>query len=759
MNNSYLAICLTIYLMLTTFSNHVLSEESNFAFDQAIVTAEKRMESMQGLSQSVLAFTGQAIDQANIDSFIELGNYSPNVTVSKNEGFKNIISIRGVGNEANQNATANPSVSYHFDGIYVASPYSLDTDFYDLERIEVVRGPQATVFGQNATGGAINIITKEPHSNSFEAGGDVTLGDYSLIRTRGFINAPINDSMALRVSASLYQHDGFSENISLDQELDDKDSLSGRIRFLWQASDSVTIHLSAQHYNEDKNGAAQKSPLDTLSDERKLRQDSKSKYDLESSIYSFRAIWDLDPFEVNFASSYQSDEIEIRRDNDRTDINTLAPFTLMPSYFNPEIEKQDTITHELFFVSNDLLFDKIDWMAGIFYLDTEVDIEIREELDLNFDGSFEPYSVQDVLDGTAEVGFISDSKPKRESYSVYGRGTYNISDEVRLIAGLRYTEDKVNSKVNNFFGRFGTEIIKADTDKVTGRVAMEYDLSIDSMLYAFYTESFKPGGSNLTFGRESDIAPIIVNPAYDDETVQAFEIGYKADLMDGTVRFNSAVFLYQYENLQFHSADPEVFQGGVNNIPESEILGAEIEILAKLSDSLMTDFKIGLLDTEITKSYLALDNKSADAAASSLIPVYGLFSDEVQVARSTAIADVKGNELPKAPDLTVNWSLYYNRPLADWGEITTILNYQYRGDMQQRVFNLDDTDDIDSYDIFNITFSLAPNTASWELDLSVLNITDEDGVNAQFTDSFGVSATSYELIAPRQFLAKLKFEF
>ena len=759
MPNSLRPTYLTCSLLMATVGNAAVADDSNFAFDQAIVTAEKRMESMQGLSQSVLAFTGKQIEQANIDSFIELGNYSPNVTVSKNEGFKNIISIRGVGNEANQNASANPSVSYHFDGIYIASPYSLDTDFYDLERIEVVRGPQATVFGQNATGGAINIITKEPHSNDFEGGGDLTLGDYSLVRTRGFINAPINETMALRVSASLYEHDGFSENKTLDQELDDKDSISGRIRFLWQASDALTIHLSAQHYNEDKNGAAQKSPLDPLSDERELMQDSKSLYDLESNIYSFRAVWDLDPFEVNFASSYQSDEIEIRRDNDRTDIDSLPPFTIMPSYFNPEIEKQDTTTHEIFLVSNELLFDKIDWMAGIFYLDTEVDIEIREELDLNFDGTFEPYTVQDVLNFGGEVGFISDANPKRESYSVYGRGTYNVSDEVRVITGLRYTEDKVNSEVNNFFGRSGTEIIKADTDKVTGRVAVEYDLSIDSMVYAFYTESFKPGGSNLTFGREDSVAPIVVNPSYDDETVQAFEVGYKADLMDGTVRLNTALFYYQYENLQFHSADPEVFQGGVNNIPESEIWGAELELLARLSESLTTDFKIGVLDTEITKSYLALDNKSADAAAASVIPVYGLFSDEVQVARSTAIADVKGNELPKAPDLSVNWSLYYNRPLANWGELTTILNYQYRGEMQQRVFNLEGTDDIDSYDIFNITFSLVPNSAVWALDLSVLNVTHEDGVNAQFTDSFGVSATSTELIAPRQFLAKLKFEF
>ena len=130
--------------------------------EDVIVTAEKRSESVQDISQSVTAITEDDLDAKNINSFVDLSAIVPGVTVAKNEGYKTVISIRGVGNETNQNAIAAPSVAYHMDGIFIASPFSLQTDFIDVERIEVLRGPQGTLFGQNSTGGAINVISKKP---------------------------------------------------------------------------------------------------------------------------------------------------------------------------------------------------------------------------------------------------------------------------------------------------------------------------------------------------------------------------------------------------------------------------------------------------------------------------------------------------------------------------------------------------------------------------------------------------------------------
>ena len=130
--------------------------------EEVVVTAEKRSESLQDISQAVTALTESDIEEKNIESFVDLSAIVPGVTVAKNEGYKTIISIRGVGNETNQNAIAAPSVAFHMDGVFIASPFAISTDFLDVERLEVIRGPQGTLFGQNSTGGAINLISKTP---------------------------------------------------------------------------------------------------------------------------------------------------------------------------------------------------------------------------------------------------------------------------------------------------------------------------------------------------------------------------------------------------------------------------------------------------------------------------------------------------------------------------------------------------------------------------------------------------------------------
>ena len=156
-------------------------------FEEVLVTAEKRTESLQDLSQAVTALSAEDVENRQLSSFVDLSAIAPGVNVAKNEGFKTVITIRGIGNEANQNAIANPSVSYHLDGVYVASPFALQTDFLDLERVEVLRGPQGTLFDQNSTGGGINVITKAPTFDDFYGTADLALGEYSLIRARAAI--------------------------------------------------------------------------------------------------------------------------------------------------------------------------------------------------------------------------------------------------------------------------------------------------------------------------------------------------------------------------------------------------------------------------------------------------------------------------------------------------------------------------------------------------------------------------------------------
>jgi iron complex outermembrane receptor protein len=737
-----------------------LAAQDGPVFEEVLVTAEKRTESLQNLSQAVTALTAEDVENRQLSSFVDLSAIAPGVNVAKNEGFKTVITIRGIGNEANQNAIANPSVSYHLDGVYVASPFALQTDFLDLERIEVLRGPQGTLFGQNSTGGGINVITKAPTFDEVYGSADLTLGEYSQVKARAAVNLPLSDSLAARISVMSNKHDGFSDNVANGQDLDDADSISARAKVLYQPSDTFSATLTAQVFDEEVNGQAQKGIYDPTPGARKLAQDSLSSYELESQLYSLTLEWDLGAVTLKSLTSYQNDDIAIQRDNDRHDYRTLPPYFLLQSYFDPETNEQKTTTQEFNLISNEPAFGRLDWVAGIFYLDTEVDISILERLDFGFDGVFDPFTLDDIYAYGGDVGFISDSKPERESISLYGQGTWSLTERSRLIGGLRYTEDEVYSAVTNFYGREGTEILEIESEKVTGRLALEVDLGDATMLYASYTRGFKPGGSNLTFGREAVVSPIVVLPVFEEETIDAYELGLKTDLADGRVRLNGAAFFYTYDNLQYQATDPEVFQGGVGNIPESEIMGAELELGAFLSDSLIFDARLAWLDTEITASHLALDNVASEAATNALLAQgLNLFSPEVERARAAQIADVQGNELAKTPGFTANLALTYSHALAAWGDIEGTLSYTHRGDFRHRIFNNPLTDEVDGYDTVDLLVRLLPSGANWRLELIGKNLTDEDGINARFTDVFGVGATGDQFIPPRQLMVRVGLDF
>ena len=751
-----------LLLALGLIAPDAFAQEDGPVLEELIVTAEKRDESLQDLSQALTGLSDVSIENRNILSFVDLSGIAPGVTVAKNEGFKTVISIRGVGNEANQNAIANPSVSYHLDGIYIASPYALHTDFMDIERIEVLRGPQGTLFGQNSTGGAINVVSAEPEMGLLYGKADLALGNYNLVQARGSANIPLGSALAMRASVASRRHDGFSENIVLGQELDQADSLAARVRLLWTPGPNLRLNLVAQYHDEDTNGAAQKGLLDPTPDPRQLAQDSKNKFRLSNELYSLVAEWELPAFTLKSLTSYQDDEITVIRDNDRNDFATLieSGAFLLPSFYDPEINRQKTFTQEVNLISADPLLGRLDWVAGFFYLDTEVDILIREYIDFNTDGVFGPVSLEQVLNFGGEVGFITDSKPKRSSFSVYGQGTYSLTDRLRLVAGLRYTTDEVNSEVSNFFGRSGTAILQIKRDKITGRGALEYDLNDDSMLYASYTRGFKPGGSNLTYGREDLIAPIVVLPTYEDETVEAWELGVKTDLAGGQVRINAAAFLYNYRNLQYQATDPEVFEGGVGNVPQSEIYGAELEFFSFLTDAIALDARLSWLETEISETHLALDNVRSDNATNALLAGgASLFGPEIQQARAAAIRDVEGNELAKSPRFTADLMLRYFGRLGSWGDFEGSARYRYRGSFQHRIFNNPTTDQVPSYGTLGLMLGVAPDAWRWRLDFILTNLTDEDGINARFTDVFGVGATGDELIAPRQYSLRFGMEF
>ena len=760
-------------LLLFIVSSNVLSKE----LDEIIVTAEKRTESLQDVSKAVTALSNEDVERKNIVDFVGLSAIAPGVTVAKNEGYKTIISIRGVGDETNQNAIAAPSVALHMDGIFIASKFSLRTDFIDLERIEVLRGPQGTLFGQNSTGGTVNVINKAPSIDELKGKVDLTLGDYDLSRIRGAINIPLSDSVATRWSIVTTDREGFTENLVNGQDLDDANHTSIRSDWIFDINDSSSLRIFGQYFEADNNGAAMKGLDDITPDPRQLRQDTLSDYELTSEIIA--AIFDTD---LGFASlkvltSMQEDDIYVVRDNDRHnfgDVHSDGPMKGFPynrSEFRPETSVVETKTFEINMISNEPLFGSVDWILGAFYFDHEIDNNIYEVKDVNnnkqaslMDGQFTPYTHAPICATNpfagicfaaydAELGFVSEAYPSRESQSLYGQATVNVTDDARLVFGLRYTEDEFSSDVTNFFG-LQKYLIEDELDETTGRLAYEMDINDDTMIYLSYTKGFKPGGSNLTFGYPMDDegfgaapAPQLIFPFFESEMIDAYEFGVKSDFLDKRMRANISAFSYDYENLQFQSTDPDAYRGGVANIPKSEMKGIELELIGIISESLSMDLRVAYLDTEITSSYEALDNLKAE-----------LYFFGEEPIRYSLRENIQGNSLAKSPEFTANLGIEYITD-TQYGLLTTTAEWIYRGDFQQRVFNNPFVDQVDSYSVLNLTTSLDLMDDQWGIDFMILNAGDKDGMNSSMTDVFGVAGTGIEYIPPRQYMGRVSYSF
>ena len=763
---------LSLLPFLFSLSEDALSQDNQMVFEEVIVTAEKRDESLQTISQAVTAITESEIENKNITSFVDLTAVVPGVTVAKNEGYKTVISIRGVGNETNQNAIAAPSVAYHMDGIFIASPFSLQTDFVDIERIEILRGPQGTLFGQNSTGGAINVISKKPSISSFSSNASIAIGDYSLRKVSSSTNFPISDRVATKFTFTSTERDGFSENVVTGQDLDDASNISLRSDWIFELSDTSSLRIFGQYFDSDRNGAAMRGIDDVNDSMRKLSQDSLSKQELTSKVIALIYESDLGYATLKILGSIQEDDILVVRDNDRHNYGDLVKAipglgigsTYQMAEFNPETSLVDTTTFEINLVSNEPAINgKLDWTIGAFYMEHEIENHIRGYRDNDLDGNIryvcgEPFANPsycythdfgipgrfDVF--AAEFDFVTDAYPSRESYSIYAQTSYSVSDAFRLISGIRYSEDTFETDVANFFNADPFQA-EGTGEEVTGRLTGEFDVADATIAYLSFSTGFKPGGTNLTYGFTDDNAPPMVFQTFEAETVDSIELGLKTDLNDGNARANIAVFSYNYENLQFQATDPDPYRGGVANIPESEMSGVEIEFTALISDSLTFDMNLGFLDTEVSSNYDVLDNVDA----------YQYFFGEEDL-RYGLRENVKGNDLAKTPDVTADASLTYETVLSSGNEITTIFQLIRRGEFMQRVSNNPLVDKVPYYQIYNLKVGIDFQN-NMGLDFFLMNMTNEDGINSSMTDVFGVAATGVELIPPRQIMTRISYDF
>lgn len=726
-----------------------------------VVVADKREVNLQKAPLAITALSADTLANANIRSSVDLNGFVPGLTVARSEGVNRVVSIRGIGNEANQNDGAQPGVAYHIDGVYIASPVALNADFLDVARVDVLRGPQGTVFGQNSTGGTINVISRQPTLGDTDGYVAVGGGNYNLLRGEAALNLPVSSTIAVRGAILGIRHDGFAKATQVPghahgYDLDNENTVEGRVFALWQPASNFSLVLGFQEDNLDENDRAQKSIFDPDPDPRRLTQDYPGKFHVDSQIYSVRAKWDLDGITIKNTASFQHllNSHSFVRDR-------LTAALSNPHDINPFADRNfHAYTEELNLSSNGN--GRLQWTAGGFYLKQRSKLCVLE-FSQN-PGATLPTECRTLQPGISvfDIAFQTASTQRRESWSAYGQATYELLDTLRLTAGARYTQDKVSADVSNYFNFYGPPTgAGLKSRALTGKVSVEADLTAQNLLYATASRGYKPGGSNLSQ------TPILVPVIYRPERVTAFEVGSKNRFADNALQLNLAAYYYRYKNLQLQLDDPVPFQGGVGNVDKAEMYGLEAEGSAVLPANFRLDGTVGLERGKILSRQLLLDGYRGNLAQlATQAQGYGLFDPQTIVARAAAATSAYGNKVPKLPAVTGNLTLSNTVMLASGAKLLSNVSTVYRGHFQARVFNEPGIDRVPSYLLLNAGVRFVPGHGSWEIGILVSNITNKAGVSSRFIDAFSIASdangrgvVTQEYVPPRQVIGTVRYSF
>lgn len=710
-----------------------------------VVTAQKRDTKLQDTPLAISVLSAGSLDSRNIVSVADLNGRVPGLSITQSESFQKLVSIRGVGFSTPQNASVQPGVAFHIDGVYIVGSTALAQDMFDVQQVEVLRGPQGTLYGQNSEGGTINVLTNRPEIGRFDGNADIAYGNYNLLQSRAAVNLPVGDTLALRVTGTHFQRDGFARTTYGGYQLDNANQDGIRVALLWQPSATFSALLSTQYVDIDQHDAALKNIRDPEPDPRRLSQDYPGTFRSKQSVTALTLKKDLGFATVTSISSYQYLSYLMDIDNDRLDYAHYTPHDLMPYSF----QGTKSMTQEVNITSSPGA--GVEWIVGGFLLRQRATNRVIEYYSA-YPGQPMPI-VFDLSQGfPAGLGYVSVSKPQRDSWSLFGQSTVHISDIVRLTGGLRYTHDKISSLNSAYFSDF-TEVGRSD-NALTGKLGVEYQAAPRNLLYASYTRGFKPGGANLS------TSPILSRTTYLPEKVDAYEIGSKNSFADGRATLNLAAFYYDYRNYQFAEDDPIPYQGGIGNADRARIYGVEAEFSARLPMGFVVDGNATGLSGAIRSATAALDPVSAMRASNAAAALgYGGFSGYTIGRRAAAAQDLNGNILPFLSPVAFNAGLGKAFDLGGSGKINLRADYRYQGRFQARIFNMRGLDHVDGYGLLNLSADYAPAASRWKFQILGTNVTKSNAVASTFTNTFGFATTSRIYVQPRQIVARIGYRF
>ena len=716
-----------------------------------VVTGEKRETTLQSAPLAITAVSGEQLLQRNLNQVNDLNGYVPGLTITKSEGAERIISIRGIGYETAQNPNSQPGVAFHIDGVYIANVLALNQDLLDVDRVEVLRGPQGTVFGITSTGGAINVITKKPVLGEASGTASLSAGNYGYVKALGTVNIPISDTIAMRASAQFFQHNPYGYATAVPGTngkygLDDAFNLGLRASMIWKPNDTFTALLEGQQFTQDRHASLQKDITDTDPRARYVTQDYPGKFRVKTQMIYLTLTQEL-PFDaaLKSVSAYQFLNKHQTGDNDRL----ASPF-----YFDHLTFWQDrskTFTQELSLSS--VGTQKVDYTVGAIYL--------RQRALQNIYEITSAYAAVIPVNNDYGVKFQTDSPYQHTAIGVYGNGTLHLNDKLSLIAGARWNYDKITAQPYQYFTVIPPK--KAISREVTGKVGAEYKVTPNNMIYLTGSRGYKPTGLNF------NTPGIFTKDAFKKETVNAIELGTKNEFADHKVRLNLAGYYYWYKNLQVNAADPIPYTDGTVNIPEARIYGAEAEFSLLPFGGFRIDGNVSYGHGKLKGDYFAIDAQTAASirnaqyASLSVQPgqtcnFFCPFNPAVIGAVFAGAQNVNGNKVPKLPTWQGQVSPSYTFPVLG-GKITLRGDVIYRGKFNYRIFAVSALDKVPSYTLYNAFISYEPDDKPWSVSVSALNLTNKNGINSKFSDPYGSGTTSVEYVDPRQVFGTVSFKF
>tara|TARA_R110000823_G_scaffold27609_9_gene80382 strand:- start:9732 stop:11951 length:2220 start_codon:yes stop_codon:yes gene_type:complete len=730
------------------FANVSATQAQTTALEEVIVTATKRAESLQDIPVTVTAFGAETIQEAGINNAIDLAVMTPSLNVNVNfSPFNARMTIRGIGT-AQADPALEPSVGLFVDGVFIGRTGLGMSDLTDIERIEVLQGPQGTLYGKNTNAGAISVVTRAPNADEFEGYLEASAGDYAMRRFTASASGPLTDALAYRVSGNSHQRDGFYDNSGGD-DLNDADDWNLMGKLQWEPTDTLSLLLSGSHVDRDTTCCgADAIQTDALNDalaargferdrndpyDYKIAPDVESRFAMESDLLSLSADYDLAWGTVTSITAWNQYEYSVDVDADRSQLDVLA---LVDDNFSG-----DSFSQELRLTAD--IGDSIEYQVGLFYYEQTTERGDNKPFVIIGDDFLDVARQQDLpfppgvsVDFLAAPGdnLVAQGKQETETLAAFGQATWHLGERWHLTGGLRWTDESKESDLfsetnstapsatligSSFLDSVSTPIdatLERSADNVDWLLRLALDVGLDSMLFASASTGTKSGGFNSVSGAAD-------TREFDDEETLAYELGVKSTLLDARLRINATVFFTQIDNFQSQQQQETGIGTFVSNEAEVESAGLDLYVEA-----------------------LPLPNLTLSAGLQYL--------DRYEI---TAGPD-EGQQLPFTAELSGNLAATVVFPLADGG-VYWRTDYSY---MDEHTTNVADTADLmpSDFDDRNLlNMKLGWRNDHWNVSVWGRNLTDDDYASQTAVTQLVSGTDAFFLADPRTWGATVRYDF